>query len=136
MTETSLVFVGLHHLRLPVSDPLRSRDWYVGLFDFRPRLCLEEEDRVVGAVIDHDSGLTLGLHSKPTVAAALSGFCCLALDVGDSDNLAHWCRRLDDLGIHYGAPTEGHLGWYIEVPDPDGLLVRLHTSSQPSADEA
>ncbi len=128
--------VGLHHVRLPVSDVLRSRDWYSATFDFEPCLSLEEEDRVVGVVVIHRSGLTLGLHHAPALARALHGFCSVALSVGAVDDLDHWCRHLDTLRVQHTAPAEGHLGWYVEVPDPDGLVIELHTVGQPSADEA
>ena len=52
------------------------------------------------------------------------------------DDLDQWCARLDTLGVRHSAPAQGHLGWYIEVPDPDGIIVELHTIEQPTADEA
>jgi catechol 2,3-dioxygenase-like lactoylglutathione lyase family enzyme len=125
-----------HHVRLPVSDVMRSRDWYTEVFGFEPLLDLEEEDRVVGVVVGQWSGPTLGLHYAPTVAHQLDGFCPVALSVGALDDLDRWCTRLDMLGVSHSAPTQGHLGWYIEVPDPDGIIVELHTNEQPSADEA
>ena len=128
--------VGLHHLRLPVSDVMRSRDWYSATLGFEPCLSLEEEDRVVGVVVIHPSGVTLGLHHAPALARALSGFCSVALSIGAADDLDDWCARLDTLGVEHTAPVEGHLGWYLEVPDPDGLIIRLHTIGQPTADEA
>ena len=47
-----------------------------------------------------------------------------------------WKRALDTLGIDHSEPAEGHLGWYVDFLDPDGLVVRLHTAAQPTADEA
>jgi catechol 2,3-dioxygenase-like lactoylglutathione lyase family enzyme len=136
MNEHGVGFVGLHHVRLPVSDVMRSRDWYTDVLGFEPCLSLEDEDRVVGVVVDHRSGLTLGLHSAPARARALRGFCSIALNVGTADDLDRCCTRLDTLEIGHSAPIAGHLGWYVEVPDPDGLVIELHTSSQPSADVA
>lgn len=136
MNDPSLTFVGLHHVRLPVSDVMRSHDWYVDVLGFEPRLTLEEEDEVVGVVVGHHSGLILGLHHKPALALALRGFCPMALNVGSTDDLDRWCVRLDTLQISHSAPTEAHLGWCVEVSDPDGLVIELHTASQPSADEA
>ena len=77
--------IGLHHVRLPVSDVMRSRDWYISVFGFEPRLSVEEEDRVVGIVVGHPSGLTLGLHEAPALARVLEGFCSIALE--------YWQRR-------------------------------------------
>jgi catechol 2,3-dioxygenase-like lactoylglutathione lyase family enzyme len=129
--------VGLHHVRLPVSDVMRSHDWYIDVLGFEPRLCLEEEDNVVGVVLAQSSGLTLGLHYAPELAHAHEGFCSIALSVGTIDDLTRWCTYLDTLGVSHSAPAEGHLGWYVEVPDPDGHVIQLHTiDGQPTADEA
>ena len=128
--------VGLHHVRLPVSDVMRSHDWYIDVFGFEPRLCLEEEDNIVGVVVAHRAGLTIGLHYEPELARALNGFCSIAFSVGDVDDLTRWCTRLDVLGVGHSAPAEGHLGWYVEVPDPDGHIIELHTTGEPAADEA
>ena len=135
-TVTRPAVVGLHHLRVPVSDVMYSRDWYSNVFDFEPRLTLEEEDRVVGVVLIHESGLTLGLHHAPELARSLEGFCLIALSVGDSVDLDHWCTRLDTTGTNHTSPAEGHVGWYVEVSDPDSLIIQLHTIGQPTADEA
>jgi len=136
MTTRTELFVGLHHVRVPVSDVIRSRDWYCDVLGFECRLVFEDEDRVVGVVLDHECGLSLGLHLLPHAARALHGFCCVALDVGDMDHLAHSCRELDGAGIPHSEPTQGHLGWYVEIRDPDSVVIQLHTSSRPSADEA
>ena len=136
MNDPAITFLGLHHVRLPVSDVLRSRDWYIDVLGFEPRLSVEDEDHVVGAVVSHRSGLAIGLHYEPERARALSGFCSVALSVGAIDDLNRWCERLDTLGISHSAPAEGHLGWFVEIPDPDGLVIELHTTGQPSADEA
>ena len=132
----TLPVVGLHHVRLPVSDVLRSRDWYIAVFGFEPRMLVEEEDRVVGVVVAQPSGLTLGLHHAPALARALEGFCSIALSVAADDDLAVWCDRFDALGVGHSLPCEGHLGRYVAVPDPDGLVIELHTLDQPAADEA
>lgn len=135
-TVAAPAVVGLHHLRLPVSDVMRSRDWYISVFGFEPLLSVEEEDRVVGVVLGHSSGITLGLHYAPDLARALDGFCSVALSVGDAHDLARWCTQLDTLGVDHSAPADGHLGSYVEVPDPAGLIIELHTIGQPSAGEA
>jgi catechol 2,3-dioxygenase-like lactoylglutathione lyase family enzyme len=134
--DPAVATLGLHHVRLPVSDVMRSRDWYADVFGFEPRLCLEEEDNVIGAVVAQPGGLTLGLHYAPALARALHGFCSVALSVGTFDDLTRCCTRLDAVGIAHSEPAEGHLGWFVEVPDPDGLVIQLHTVGQPAADEA
>ena len=128
--------VGVHHVRLPVSDVERSREWYQDVFGFEPRLRLEEEDLLIGCVVAQRSGFTLGLHHAPTLAHALKGFCSVALSVGFQTELTRWCGHLDGLGVAHSTPADGHLGWYVDVPDPDGLVVQLHTIEQPTSDEA
>jgi hypothetical protein len=115
---------------------MRSRDWYIGVLAFEPRLSVEEADHVVGVVVSHASGVTIGLHYAPQLARALHGFCPVALSVGDVDELTRWCTHLDTLGVGHSQTSEGHLGWYLDVPDPDNLIIRLHTIGQPTADEA
>jgi catechol 2,3-dioxygenase-like lactoylglutathione lyase family enzyme len=127
---------GLHHVRLPVADVLRSRDWYLEVLDFFPLLVLEEEDDLVGVVLTHPSGLVVGLHAAPERASALRGFAVLALRVDGRPALEEWCARLDRLAIEHSGITASHLGWCVNVPDPDGVFVQLHTTQQPAADEA
>lgn len=127
---------GLHHVRLPVADVFVSRDWYVDVLGFESVLDHEEEDRVVGAVLQHPCGVVLGLHIDPERALALSGFVVVSLCVGPRSDLEHFSKCLDEAEVDHSAIQVGNLGWYMDLPDPDGILVELHTSEQPAADEA
>jgi catechol 2,3-dioxygenase-like lactoylglutathione lyase family enzyme len=128
--------LGLHHIRVPVTDPWASRDWYSEVFGFVPVLDLEEENEVVGVVLRHESGITLGLHLDDVRARALRGFAVLGLSVGSSAEMDEWRRQLDQLAVEHSELEEGHLGTYLDVPDPDGIVVRLHTGSVPDAEDA
>jgi catechol 2,3-dioxygenase-like lactoylglutathione lyase family enzyme len=123
----------LHHVRVPVSDVLVSQDWYNEVLGFRPTLVVEEENAVTGVVSVHPSGVVVGLHSAPHQATALAGFAVMGLSVED---LSEWVAYLDDLGVSHSGITEGHLGECVRLCDPDGLVIELHTASQPSADGA
>jgi len=125
--------VGLHHVRVPVSDVLASRDWYVETLGLRPILVTEDEDTVTGIVMRHSSGVVVGLHLAPEQSKALAGFAVIGLAVSD---LEPWPAHLDGLGVAHSGIVDGHLGQCLRVRDPDGLLVELHTPAQPSADEA
>ena len=131
--DDDVTIIGVHHVRLPVSDVIRSRDWYASTFGFETRLTVEEEDHIAGVVAVHRSGVTIGLHVAPALAGALRGFCSVALSVGDRSDLTSWCEYLDTLGVSHSPPTEGHVGWYVQVPDPDGLVIELHTSGNITA---
>lgn len=126
---------GLHHVRVPVSDVLRSRDWYMDVLGFEPMLTYEEEERVVGVALEHPTGLILGLHAAPERAAAMAGFAVVALAVQTRGDLQSWIGRLDVAGVEHSKIEPGHLGWSLDVVDPDGMLVELHTAEEPSADD-
>ena len=127
---------GLHHVRLPVTNVLISRAWYADVLGFEPVLDHEEEDRVTGTVLQHPSGLVLGLHVESERARMLAGFVVVSLCAGSKSDLAACAARLDEANVVHSAIQDGNLGWYIDVPDPDGILVELHTLEQPAADEA
>jgi catechol 2,3-dioxygenase-like lactoylglutathione lyase family enzyme len=132
----ALCFTDLHHVRIPVTDAWKSRDWYMSVLGFLPVLDLEEEQGLVGVVLRHPTGLVIGLHQEPVRAAALRGFALLGLAVADRDELEALVKHLDRQGVSHGALEEGHLGWYVDVADPDQILIRLHCGAVPYAEEA
>lgn len=119
-----------------MSDPWNSRDWYVNVLDCSPLLDFEVERGVEGVVVRHPCGLLIGLHKDPRRAAALRGFALLGFSVPDRRALEEWTNRLDRRHVRHFAVTKGHLGWYLDVPDVDGVLVRFHTEGGPNAEEA
>jgi catechol 2,3-dioxygenase-like lactoylglutathione lyase family enzyme len=129
-------FLGIHHVRVPVTDVDVSRNWYREVLGLVPVLDYEEEDGLAGVVLAHEPGMTVGLHRDAARARALRGFCILALEVGPQAALGDWVAHLDGLGLEHSGIRDGHLGLLVEVPDPDGILVQLHTTEHPSADEA
>jgi catechol 2,3-dioxygenase-like lactoylglutathione lyase family enzyme len=134
--DPAAVVLGLHHIRIPVSDAWVSRDWYMTVLGLHPLLHLEEEQGVVGVVLRHPLGFMVGLHRDPHRARALEGFAVLGLTVANRDELQRWMARLRDMDVPHRPIEQGHLGWYLDVPDPDGILVRFHTGTAPDAEEA
>lgn len=108
---------------------------YVEVFGFECILDFEEEDCLVGVVLALPDGHSVGLHLAPERACSLKGFNILALGVGERTDLDHWSRRLDGMGIEHSKIVKGHAGWRMDVVDPDGMLVQLHTMEHPTADE-
>jgi catechol 2,3-dioxygenase-like lactoylglutathione lyase family enzyme len=127
---------GLHDVRIPVTDAWKSRDWYMMTFGFVPVMDVEDEDRVVGVVLRDHVGLVVGLHEDPPRARALRGFALLGLGVGDPEDLMLWVERLDLLKVAHGSVQHGHLGCFLEIPDPDGIIVRIYSGSPPNTEEA
>jgi hypothetical protein len=124
------------HVRIPVTDAWKSRDWYMAVLGFVAVLDLEEEQGLVGVVLRHPQGLVLGLHQDPARAVALRGFPVLGLTISDRQELRRLAHHLDGLGIDHGPIEEGHLGWYLDLPDPDEIPVRFHIGTDPYAEEA
>ncbi|MGP8059759.1 MAG: VOC family protein [Acidimicrobiales bacterium] len=129
---------GLHGVRIPVTDALVSKDWYMTVLGLEPVLDLEEEQGVVGVVLRHPTGFVIGLHQEPHRAGALRGFAVIGLTVTDRVQLERWRDELQRLGRAHGPLEAGHLGWFMDVPDPDGVVVRFHTGrpTSPDAEEA
>jgi catechol 2,3-dioxygenase-like lactoylglutathione lyase family enzyme len=119
---------GLHHVKLPVSDVERSVEWYGQVFGFTRFWEVREDGELRGAALQHpESGLQLALRRDPERAAALAGFDTLCLAVGTRSDLDAVLDRLDEQGVERGTPFPGRGGDAVDVPDPDGHLVRLHT---------
>jgi catechol 2,3-dioxygenase-like lactoylglutathione lyase family enzyme len=128
--------LGLHHLRVPVSDVNRSRDWYCDVLGFSSILDREEADELVGVALLHPSGVVLGLHHDPPRAKALDGFALFALTLESRAELATWIRHLDSLDVTHSGVIEAHSGLLLQIEDPDRIVIELHTADHPSADEA
>jgi glyoxylase I family protein len=129
---------GLHHVSMPVTDALRSSDWFERVFGFRCVLIREEEDHVTMVTLEHPCGAVLYLHEAPELVEAWrlsrTGTAVLGLSVPDRSALAAWRSRLDEMGVEHTPPRLAHLGVAVDVIGPDGLGIQLHTREQVSGD--
>jgi catechol 2,3-dioxygenase-like lactoylglutathione lyase family enzyme len=125
---------GFHHVKLPVTDVGRSRDWYARVLGFEVTLEFVEEGELMGvAMRDLTGTVPLALRCDPDRAKAMSGFDPIAIGVSTAGELDRWRQRLDDLGEPHGGIVTGHVGSVlVGLHDPDGIEVRLYT---PAADE-
>lgn len=119
---------GLHHVKLPVGDVGRSRDWYVRVLGFREEVEFREEGVLRGVGLHHPvADLRVALRGDPQRARTLAGFDCLCLAVGTRADLDVLLDRVRAAGAETTEPRPGHRGWAADVVDPDGYLVRVHT---------
>jgi catechol 2,3-dioxygenase-like lactoylglutathione lyase family enzyme len=120
---------GFHHVKLPVADLNRSRDWYTSVLGLRVEIEFVEEGELMGLALGDAIGrLRLALRLDPVRAAALSGFDAIALEVPKREDVESWRERLDDLDQPHGGIVTGHKGGsvLIGLHDPDGIEIRLY----------
>jgi catechol 2,3-dioxygenase-like lactoylglutathione lyase family enzyme len=120
---------GFHHVKLPVSDLDRSRDWYTSVLGLRVEIEFVEDGDLRGlALVDASGRLRLALRLDPVRAGALAGFDPIALELPERDDVEAWRDRLDDLGQPHGGVVTGHKGGSVLVGlhDPDGIEIRLY----------
>jgi catechol 2,3-dioxygenase-like lactoylglutathione lyase family enzyme len=128
-TSRRPVLAGIHHLKLPVTDLARSRDWYHSRLGYEAGVEFVEEGRLMGCGLEHPSGgPPIGLRLDPDRAAAAAGFDYFTIGVPDRaaiDDLAAW---LDELGQPHAGVHRASFGWILpEVLDPDGHQLRFYT---------
>jgi catechol 2,3-dioxygenase-like lactoylglutathione lyase family enzyme len=104
------VLSGFHHVKMPVADVARSRDWYQRVLGFEQELEFVEDGVLMGLALRDPGGTAVAL-GVPTRA-----------------DLEEWQRRLDELGEPHGGIVTGHAGSVlVGLHDPDGIEVRLYT---------
>ncbi|HYB86676.1 MAG TPA: VOC family protein [Streptosporangiaceae bacterium] len=130
---------GFHHVSLPAADVQRSGDWYERVFGFECVLVEEEEDHVTAVTLEHPAGMVLVVHRSPDLVTRWYGSpgapAVLGFRVGSRDDLTAWDKRLTELGAAHSGPRRAHLGWALDVTDPSGLRIQLHTREVISADD-
>jgi catechol 2,3-dioxygenase-like lactoylglutathione lyase family enzyme len=123
------VLSGFHHVKLPVSNVTRSRDWYTGVLGLTTEIEFVEDGVLMGVGLAHE-GMPAGiaLRHDPERAKAMSGFDALALLVPTREEVHAWKARLDDAGVPHGGIITGHRGGAVLVGlrDPDAIEIRLY----------
>ena len=120
---------GFHHIKLPVADVARSRDWYETVLGLVVDIEFVEDGVLAGVALRDATGtVSLAVRHDPERAAALAGFDPVALGVSSRADLEAWMRRLDAVGQPHGGIVTGHQGWVlVGLHDPDGIEIRLYT---------
>lgn len=129
----SLPLVGLRQIKLPVTDLARSARWYSDLFGLELAAEFTEDSAVRGVVLaDHAAGFVIGLREREHCASApvLDGFDVCAFEVGTPEQMATVVARCAELGIaHSDIQDRGEFGVAMDVPDPDGTVLRFVAGS-------
>ena len=110
--------IRLDHLTIPVSDCVRSKEWYTGNLGLKLEFEVPEPKTVA---LEDDSGLTLFLSETPD--GSIDPSCTLTFQV---DDVEEKYRELCDRGITFEkSPQKLFWGYGAELRDPDGYLVYL-----------
>ena len=90
-------------------------------------------------MLEHPEGILLYLHQPPDLSPAWhwlgSAVAVLGFRVASRADLVLWDRRLAELGAEHSSPRQAHLGWALDVIDPSGIRIQLHTYEALSADD-
>ena len=123
-------FDGVHHLKLPVSDLDRSRDWYQSRLGYALAMEFREDGKVMGLALNHpDGGPRLALRLDPGKAAASSGFDYFSIGVPTKVAMDALSARLSQLGDAHAGVQVASLGWILPgLLDPDGHEIRFYTT--------
>ncbi|MGQ0573734.1 MAG: VOC family protein [Pseudonocardia sp.] len=125
------VLAGIHHVKIPVTDLARSREWYEQVFGFTVEIEFPDaEDGVVRGVAGTVPGLgrtTLALRENPAVARGITGYDPVGFGIEDRAAADAWAVRLDRLGVAHSPVIEASIGWIVSFHDPDGTEIRLYS---------
>lgn len=129
MTAGVPIILGLHHVKVPVSDLARSRDWYERLLGVRLAVEFRDDDGIVrGVAYEPVGAFTLALRERADVAAAAVGFDPFAILVEDRAAIDAWVDRLEALGVPHEPIQRGAQGWKVTAADPDGTQIAFYSA--------
>jgi catechol 2,3-dioxygenase-like lactoylglutathione lyase family enzyme len=132
VAEGSVVGAGMtkiHHVKIPVTDLQRSVPWYRALLDLELTGEFVEQGVIRGVVLtDHDSGCIIALRDRAVCASRpdLTGFDPFAVTIASTEALHGLLAHCDRLGVeHSDIMDSGTYGLGVDVPDPDGTVLRF-----------
>jgi catechol 2,3-dioxygenase-like lactoylglutathione lyase family enzyme len=121
---------GIHHVKVPVTDLARSRDWYASRLGYEVEVEFEEGGRLMGLAMRHpNGGPRLALRLDPERSAGAGDFDFFSIGVPSRTAIEDLARRLTDLGEEHAGVHFATVGWILPMlHDPDGHEVRFYTT--------
>jgi catechol 2,3-dioxygenase-like lactoylglutathione lyase family enzyme len=126
---------GIAQVKLPVTDLAVSVAWYRRLLDLRLWVEIVEDDVLRGAgLIDPRGRFNISLRDRSVCASQpdLNGFDVVAFLPASRSVLDQLVARCDRLGIGHGGVVDTPGGQLLDVPDPDGTVLRFYHFTAPT----
>ena len=129
----TLGLVRIAHVKLPVNDLRRSVGWYKAVLGLELIAEFGEQGVIRGAQLaDPVGAFGIALREREFCASkpVLAGFDVFAIEAQSVAVLRQLAERCDTLGVeHGGVQDRGEYGAYLDIPDPDGTVVRVLTNN-------
>ncbi len=122
-------------VKLPVTDLARSVAWYRRLLDLRLWTEFVEDGVLCGAgLIDPQGRFNIALRDRAACASrpVLDGFDVFAFVPASRSVLEDLVARCDRLGVAHSGVYETGAGPRLDVPDPDGTVLRFYYYTGPT----
>jgi catechol 2,3-dioxygenase-like lactoylglutathione lyase family enzyme len=122
-------------VKLPVTDLARSVAWYRDLLDLRLWAEFVEDGVLRGAgLIDAEQRFAVALRDRNVCASTpdLAGFDVVAFLARSEALLHELVERCERIGIWHGSIQRNPGGTYLDVPDPDGTVLRFYHFTAPT----
>jgi catechol 2,3-dioxygenase-like lactoylglutathione lyase family enzyme len=138
MTAPAVGITGLDRIaqvKLPVTDLARSVTWYRQLLDLRLWAEFVEDGMLRGAgLIDPQGRFNIALRDRSVCAAQpnLRGFDIIAFVPASRAVLDDIVGRCDRLGTAHSGIQDTPAGPRLDVPDPDGTVLRFYHFTDPT----
>lgn len=138
MSTTATGITGLDRIaqvKLPVTDLARSVTWYRRLLDLRLWVEFVEDDVLRGAgLIDPQGRFNIALRDRSVCANQpdLDGFDVIAFVPAVRSVLDDLAARCDRLGVAHGGIQDTPAGPRLDIPDPDGTVLRFYHFTEPT----
>jgi catechol 2,3-dioxygenase-like lactoylglutathione lyase family enzyme len=130
---------GVHHVKVPVTDLARSKQWYEDVFGFQATIEFPDDQGVVRGIAGEVPGLgraIVALRENAAAAAGCAGFDPFSFGVEGRDDLEAWIGYLDDRGVEHSPLIEASVGWLLVFHDPDGIEIHLYTWAEHGQDHS